>query len=76
MSDTISQMAKEYEDAAASIVTDEELEQQERANREIFEEELFANLEGKEDNLLYDDLASNNEGILDEIFEIMLKKML
>ena len=74
MSDTISQMAKEYEDAAASIVTDEELEQQERANREIFEEELFANLEGKEDNLLYDDLASNNEGILDEIFEIMLKK--
>ena len=74
MSDTISQMAKEYEDAAASIVTDEELEQQERANREIFEEELFANLDGKEDNLLYDDLASNNEGILDEIFEIMLKK--
>lgn len=74
MSDTISQMAKEYEDAAASIVTDEELELQERANREIFEEELFANLEGKEDNLLYDDLASNNEGILDEIFEIMLKK--
>ena len=74
MSDTISQMAKEYEDAAASIVTDEELEQQERANREIFEEELFANLEGKEDNLLYDDLASNNEGILDEIFDIMLKK--
>ena len=52
MSDTISQMAKEYEDAAASIVTDEELELQERANREIFEEELFANLEGKEDNLL------------------------
>lgn len=74
MSDTISQMAKEYEDAAASIVTDEELELQERANREIFEEELFANLEGKEDNLLYDDLASNNEGILDEIFDIMLKK--
>lgn len=74
MSDTISQMAKEYEDAAASIVTDEELEQQERANREIFEEELFANLEGKEDNLLYDDLASNNEEILDEIFDIMLKK--
>ena len=74
MSDTISQMAKEYEDAAASIVADEELEQQERANREIFEEELFANLDGKEDNLLYDDLASNNEGILDEIFDIMLKK--
>ncbi len=74
MSDTISQMAKEYEDAAASIVTDEELEEQEKANREIFEEELFTNLEGKEDNLLYDDLASNNEGILDEIFEIMLKK--
>lgn len=74
MSDTISQMAKEYEDAAATIVTDEELKEQEKANREIFEEELFTNLEGKEDNLLYDDLASNNEGILDEIFDIMLKK--
>ena len=74
MSDTISQMAKEYEDAAATIVTDEELKEQEKANREIFEEELFTNLEGKEDNLLYDDLASNNEGILDEIFDIMIKK--
>ena len=74
MSDTISQMAKEYEDAAATIVTDEELKEQEKANKEIFEEELFTNLEGKEDNLLYDDLASNNEGILDEIFDIMIKK--
>ena len=74
MSDTISQMAKEYEEAAATIVTDEELKEQEKANREIFEEELFTNLEGKEDNLLYDDLASNNEGILDEIFDVMIKK--
>ena len=45
-------MAKEYENAAATIVTDEELEKQERANQELFEEELLNNLDGKEENLL------------------------
>lgn len=74
MSDTISQIAKEYEDAAATIVTDEELEQQEKQNQEIFEEELFNNLEDKEENLLYEDLYNNKENILDEIFEVLTSK--
>ena len=74
MSNTISQMAKEYEDAAATIVTDEELEQQEKANQELFEEELQNNLEDKEENLLYEDLYNNNENILDEIFKILIEK--
>lgn len=72
MSDTISQMAKEYENAAATIVTDEELEKQEKANKELFEEELINNLENKEENLLYEDIYNNNENILDEIFEILI----
>ena len=64
MSNTISQMAQEYENAAVTIVTDEELEKQEKANQELFEEELLNNLDGKEENLLYDDVYNNNENIL------------
>lgn len=74
MSSTIHQMAKEYENAAATIVTDEELEKQERSNQELFEEELFNNLEGKEENLLYDDVYNNNENIIDEIFNVLISK--
>ena len=74
MSSTISQIAKEYENAAATIVTDEELEQQEKANQELFEEELFNNLDGKEENLLYDDIYNNSEDILDEIFNVLISR--
>ncbi len=74
MSNTISQMAQDYENAAATIVTDEELEKQEKENQEIFEDELLNNLEGKEDNLLYADLYNNTENILDEIFDKLTAK--
>lgn len=74
MSNTISQMAQDYENAAATIVTDEELAKQEKENQEIFEDELLNNLEGKEDNLLYADLYNNTENILDEIFDKLTAK--
>ena len=74
MSNTISAMAREYENAAATIVTDEELEKQEKANQELFEDELYNNLEGKEENLLYEDIYNNNENILDEIFEQLMAR--
>lgn len=74
MSNTISQMAQEYENAAVTIVTDEELEKQEKANQELFEEELLNNLNGKEENLLYDDVYNNNENILDEIFNVLISR--
>lgn len=74
MSNTISSMAREYENAAATIVTDEELEKQEKANQELFEDELYNNLEGKEENLLYEDIYNNNENILDEIFEQLMAR--
>ena len=61
----LNEMAREYENAAATIVTDEELEKQEKANQELFEDELYNNLEGKEENLLYEDIYNNNENILD-----------
>lgn len=74
MSDTISQMAKEYENVAATVVTDEETKEQKETNQDVFETELKANLEGKEENLLYDDIYNNEDNILNEIFEILLEK--
>lgn len=74
MSNTISQIAREYEEAAATVVTDEDIEKQEKINKEMFENELRTNLEGQEENLLYDDIYNDEENILQEIFEILLNK--
>ena len=73
MSSAISQIAREYQEAAASIVTDEETEKQEKINKEVFETELRTNLEGQGENLLYDDIYNDEENILSEIFEVLLK---
>ena len=74
MSDTISQIAKEYQMAAATVVADAEVQEQEKVNQNIFEEELRTNLDGQEENLLYDDIYNNEDNILTEIFEILLQK--
>lgn len=71
MSDTIKQIANEYSNVAASIVTDDEVEKQEKQNEELFTEELINNLEGKEKNLLYD--AINNEEIIKDIYNELLE---
>ena len=74
MSNTISQIAKEYGAAAATIVTSEEEEKQRELNKESFEEELRTNLEGQEENILYDDIYNDNENILNEIFDILTQR--
>ena len=74
MSDTISQIAKEYEDAAATVVTAEEEEKQKILNKETFENELRNALEDQEENLLYDDIYNDRENILQEIFDILTKR--
>lgn len=73
MSDTIKQIANEYNDVAASVVTDEEVEEQEKQNEELFIDELMNNLEDKEENLLYEEIYNNNENIIDDIFEELVK---
>ena len=73
MSDTIKQIANEYNDVAASVVTDEEVEEQEKQNEELFTEELMNNLEDKEENLLYEEIYNNNENIINDIFEELIK---
>ena len=56
MSQTISDMAKTYQEAAATIVSEEELKEQELSNEKIFIDELRINLSGLEENMLYDDI--------------------
>lgn len=73
ISETISEMAKSYKEAAVSIVDDEELEKQEEYNRKIFVDELKNSLEGQEQNILYDDIYNDQE-IQKDIYKCMLEK--
>lgn len=72
VSDAISEMAKSYEEAAATIV-DEEADNIKR-NKKIFIDEMLTNLETISDNILYDDLINEENGILDDIFEVLIEK--
>lgn len=73
ISETISEMAKSYKEAAATIVDDEELEKQEEYNKKIFTAELKNSLEGQEENILYDDIYNNDE-IQKDIYKCLLEK--
>lgn len=70
VSDAISEVAKTYQEVAATVVEEED---ELVNNRNIFIEELRNNLEDKEDNLLYDDLMEDEE-ILKDIFGQLLEK--
>lgn len=69
MSQTISDMAKTYQEAAATIVSEEELKEQELSNEKIFIDELRINLSGLEENMLYDDIY-NDKDILKDVLNI------
>lgn len=65
MSETISEIAKSYDEAAASVEEDfEEVKQ-----KNVFKAELLNNMEEYSDNILYDDIVDLEEGILDRIYE-------
>ena len=72
VSDAISEMAKSYQEAAATIV-DEEADNIKK-NRKIFIDEMLSNLETISDNILYEDLVDEENGILDEIFDVLIEK--
>lgn len=72
VSDAISEMAKSYEEAAATIV-DEEADNIKR-NKKIFIDEMLTNLETISENILYDDLINEENGILDDIFDVLIEK--
>lgn len=74
MSETIFEMAKTYKEAAATIVDEEELKKQEEDNFTIFEKELENDIEGMEENFLFDDIYTPEDNLLEDIFEILLEK--
>lgn len=73
MSDTIFEIAKTYKEAAATIVDEEELKKQEEDNFTIFQKELENDIEGMEDNILFDDIYAPEDNLLEDIFAILLE---
>ena len=74
MSETISEIAKTYKEAAATIVDEEELKKQEEDNFSIFEKELQNDISGIEENILYEDLFFAEDDLLEDVFSILLEK--
>lgn len=76
MSAAISDLAKSYEEAATTVLDEKDLKEQEQTNEQIFREELELNLSELENNLLYEDIIENENGIIDDIFSHLLKNEL
>lgn len=74
MSETIFDMAESYQEAAATILSEKELKEQEKSNIEIFLEEFKQNLDGLEDNMLYEDMYYPSDEIMLDIFDTLLAK--
>ena len=73
MSDTIFDMAESYNEAAATILSEKELKEQEKANIDIFMEELKKNLDELEDNMLYEEIYYPTEELITDIFDYLLE---
>lgn len=74
MSEAIQDMAKSYQEAASTVVSEEDLKRQELSNEQIFLEELRINLQEIEENMLYEEIEENQDGIVDDIFHHLLKE--
>jgi len=74
MSEAIQDMAKTYQEAASTLVSEEDLKQQELSNEQIFLEELRVNLQEIEENMLYETIEENQDGVVDDIFHYLLKE--
>ena len=72
MSETIFDMAESYSEAAATILSEKELREQEKTNIDIFMEELKKNLEELEDNMLYEEIYYPTEQLITDIFNYLL----
>lgn len=70
VSETILQMARSY-DSSAQNTLEEQIDDESKKN---FKEEVLDNLEDIENNLLYDDILSNDDEILDNCFKILEEK--
>ena len=71
VSETISEIARSYQEVAATTAETEE-ELQEDAKK-YFKEELLNNLEVFSDNLLYEDFVDMEDELLDSIYDVLEK---
>ena len=71
MSEAINEIAKSYDEAAATIVEDKDLIEQ---NKKSFKDDLLINIENISENILYDDIINYENGIIDDIFDVLLEK--
>lgn len=69
VSDTIQEMAKSYKIEQSQIE-----EQPIQSNKDIFISELLDNLNGYENNMLYEDMSKTEGPIVDEIFKLLIDK--
>ena len=73
MSQAISDMARSYGEAASTVLEEKEiLQEQAISNEAIFFDELKLNLEPLEENMLYEDIYENQNGIVTDIFQKLL----
>lgn len=70
VSEAISEVAQTYKEVAASIVEEKE---ESILNRNIFVKELKNNITKLEDNILYDDILEEENTILEDIFNLLIK---
>lgn len=69
MTETIDEIARSYEEAAATIVEEDIT----KRNKEIFIEDMKLHLESISDNMLYDALIETENGIADDIFKKLVE---
>ena len=70
ISETISEMAKSYKEASATAVEEDEILKQEENNKKMFIQELKNNLEGLEENILFEDIY-NSDNIQEGIYKVL-----
>ena len=70
VSQTIDEVAKSYKEVAATTVEENEVAE----NREIFIDELLNNIENIPNNILYEDIINEENGIVEDIFYCVFEK--
>lgn len=71
ISETVSEMAKSYNEAAATVVDEDEIKSQEEYNKKIFINELKNSLDGFDDNILYENMYDDD--IQSDIYKCLQK---
>ena len=73
MSETIYDMAESYGEAAATILSEQELKTEEKTNVDIFLEELKKNIEELENNMLYEEMYYPTKELITDIFKFLVE---